>query len=33
MDSMKPATADFLSAFRGLNRLLTSDYKALRYQP
>jgi hypothetical protein len=30
MDSMKPATADFLIAYSGLNRLLSSDFKALR---
>jgi hypothetical protein len=33
MDSMKPATADFLFAFSGLNRLLNSGFNALRCQP
>jgi hypothetical protein len=33
MDSMKPATADFPSAFSGLNRLLNRGFKALRVKP
>jgi hypothetical protein len=33
MDSMKPATADFLIAYSGLNRLLNSGFKALHCQP
>jgi hypothetical protein len=32
MDSMKPATADFPSAYSGLNPLLNSGFKALRCQ-
>jgi hypothetical protein len=30
MDSMTPASADFLTAYSGLNRLLNSGFKALR---
>jgi hypothetical protein len=33
MDSMKPAPADFLFALSGVNRLLSSGFKALRCQP
>jgi hypothetical protein len=33
MESMKPSTADFSSAYRGLNHLLNSGYEALRCQP
>jgi hypothetical protein len=33
MDNMKPATADFALALSGLNRLLSSSFKALLCQP